>query len=54
MIFAEIGKEAQKYIQAGKLVPDLVMISFIKGEINKLDGKSWLLDGRILIIMFTL
>lgn len=46
MLVSEIGKEAQKYIQVGKLVPDDTMIKFISGELEKVNDKSWLLDGK--------
>lgn len=39
-----IGKEAQKYIKEGKLVPDSVMIKFISEEIKNV-RPVWLLDG---------
>lgn len=45
--FSVIGQEAQKYIKAGKLVPDDVMINFINEELKKVSDKSWLLDGMI-------
>lgn len=44
-IFPAIGQEAQKYIKAGKLVPDDLMIKFINEELKKVSDKSWLLDG---------
>ncbi|XP_018571123.1 GTP:AMP phosphotransferase AK3, mitochondrial [Anoplophora glabripennis] len=40
-----VGLEAQKYINEGKLVPDEVMIKFIKCELQKVEDESWLLDG---------
>ncbi|KAJ8932238.1 hypothetical protein NQ314_014813 [Rhamnusium bicolor] len=40
-----IGVEAQKYILAGKLVPDGTMIKFISSELRKVSNQSWLLDG---------
>ncbi|KAJ3650103.1 hypothetical protein Zmor_021811 [Zophobas morio] len=41
----EVGLEVEKYLQSGQLVPDSLMIKFIVGEINQVNGKSWLLDG---------
>ncbi|KAJ8982339.1 hypothetical protein NQ317_009455 [Molorchus minor] len=40
-----IGIEAQKYIQAGKLVPDEIMIQFISNELKNVQNSAWLLDG---------
>lgn len=40
-----LGLEAKKYISKGKLVPDEVMVDFIVKEIQKLQGRPWLLDG---------
>ena len=42
----EIGAEAKKFVSSGQLVPDDVMIKLIASELNRLDGDSWLLDGR--------
>lgn len=41
----ELGLQAQKFIDEGKLVPDTLMVQFIINEIQKLSDKSWLLDG---------
>ncbi|CAG9107636.1 hypothetical protein JYU34_011324 [Plutella xylostella] len=41
----ELGKEAKKYINEGKLVPDEIMIKFMIAEMSKVSGKPWLLDG---------
>ncbi|XP_072381362.1 GTP:AMP phosphotransferase AK3, mitochondrial [Diabrotica undecimpunctata] len=40
-----IGLEAEKFINAGKLVADDVMIKFILSELNNLSSNIWLLDG---------
>lgn len=40
-----IGQEAVKYIKAGQLVPDNVIIKFITKEIELVGNKPWLLDG---------
>lgn len=41
----ELGQEAQKYLDAGKLVPDSVTIGMVEDVFRKLDGKSFVLDG---------
>src|SRR5512136_1938904 len=39
-------KEAKKYMDAGKLVPDTLLIDIIKDRLAKLDVKNgWMLDG---------
>jgi adenylate kinase len=41
-----LGKEAKKYMDAGKLVPDTVLIDIIKDRLAKPDVKNgWMLDG---------
>jgi adenylate kinase len=41
-----LGKEAKKYMDAGKLVPDTLLIDLIKNKLAKLDvKKGWMLDG---------
>ncbi|KAK3730607.1 hypothetical protein QZH41_018819 [Actinostola sp. cb2023] len=40
----ELGKEAQKYIDKGNLVPDDVMVDLILKELDQRKS-SWLLDG---------
>lgn len=49
-MFSVVGQEAQKYIKAGKLVPDETMIKFISGELKNVHDKSWLLDGMKLSV----
>ncbi len=41
----ELGKEAKKYMDAGKLVPDDLIISIIKEKLQELEGKDIILDG---------
>lgn len=41
----EIGKEANKYIEKGKLVPDEIMMDLVISELDSLNNKNWLLDG---------
>src|SRR5512136_3430162 len=41
-----LGKEAKKYMDAGKLVPDTLLIDIIKDRLAKPDVKNgWMLDG---------
>lgn len=41
-----LGKEAKKFMDAGQLVPDQVLINIIKDRLAKPDVKSgWMLDG---------
>lgn len=45
----EIGKEADKYIKTGLLVPDSTMVNLITEQLRELNGlndkANWLLDG---------
>lgn len=41
----ELGKEAQKYIDEGNLVPDDVMVGLILNELEQRKS-GWLLDGK--------
>jgi len=42
----ELGKKAKSYIDAGKLVPDDVVIDIVKDRLNKSDAKKgYFLDG---------
>lgn len=41
----DIGKEVEKYIKQGKLVPDSIIQKMIIGEVQKLKKETWLLDG---------
>ncbi|MFB3766180.1 MAG: adenylate kinase family protein, partial [Methanotrichaceae archaeon] len=41
-----LGVEAKKYMEAGKLVPDSLLIDIIKDRLAKPDVKAgWMLDG---------
>ncbi|MGE3682022.1 MAG: adenylate kinase [Bdellovibrionales bacterium] len=40
-----LGKEAKSYLDAGKLVPDEVTIGLVEEELDRLGGKSFVLDG---------
>lgn len=42
-----VGKQAKEYMDAGKLVPDEVIIGVVKDRLNEEDcrTKGWLLDG---------
>ncbi len=41
----ELGKKAKEYMDAGKLVPDDLIISIIKEKLQELEGKDIILDG---------
>ncbi len=41
----ELGKKAKEYMEAGKLVPDDLIISIIKEKLKELNGKDIILDG---------
>jgi len=43
----ELGLEAKKFMDAGELVPDAVVIGMVKSRLNQDDckNKGWLLDG---------
>ncbi len=40
-----LGKEAKGYLDGGNLVPDKVTIGLVEEELNKLNGKNFILDG---------
>ncbi|XP_011504837.1 PREDICTED: GTP:AMP phosphotransferase AK3, mitochondrial [Ceratosolen solmsi marchali] len=40
-----LGKEVQRYLESGGLVPDETMIALISTEIVHIDNHNWLLDG---------
>ena len=42
----DVGIKAKAFIDKGELVPDQVMVDLILEELEKLSGKSWLLDGE--------
>jgi len=43
----DLGKEAKKYIDEGKLVPDSITIPMVLDRLKKVSqsGKNWILDG---------
>ncbi len=41
----ELGKKAKEYMDAGKLVPDDLIIGIIEEKLKELDGKDIILDG---------
>ncbi|WP_457639622.1 adenylate kinase [Persephonella sp.] len=41
----ELGKKAKEYMDAGKLVPDDIIIGIIKEKLKELEGKDIILDG---------
>ncbi|WP_457624136.1 adenylate kinase [Persephonella sp.] len=41
----ELGKKAKEYMDAGKLVPDDIIIGIIKEKLQQLEGKDIILDG---------
>ena len=41
----ELGKEAKKYMDEGKLVPDELIISMVEEKLKELEGKDIILDG---------
>lgn len=42
---SEIGKECEKYIKHGALVPDRIINAMVFNELRLLQGQSWILDG---------
>ncbi|TPX54612.1 hypothetical protein PhCBS80983_g05858 [Powellomyces hirtus] len=43
------GLQAQKIIEDGGLVPDDLVVELIMFELDKLEGKNWLLDGMAIL-----
>jgi adenylate kinase len=42
----ELGKKVEKYLKAGELVPDEIVIEVVKKRLNQADCKNgWILDG---------
>ncbi len=41
----ELGKKAKEYMEAGKLVPDEIIIGIIKDKLKELEDKDIILDG---------
>ena len=48
---AAIGKECEKYMKQGSLVPDQIMEDMIITEMKKMQNDAWLLDGNYLLVM---
>jgi len=42
---SEIGKKAKSYMEAGQLVPDELVVEIVTDQIEKADGKGFILDG---------
>ncbi|HEY9610292.1 nucleoside monophosphate kinase [Allocoleopsis sp.] len=44
---SELGRQAQVYVEKGELVPDLLLIEFMRNRLLQDDakGKGWLLEG---------
>jgi len=43
---AAIGKECEKYMKQGALVPDQIIEEMIITEMKKMQKAAWLLDGK--------
>jgi len=41
----ELGKEAKKYMEAGKLVPDKLIIAMVEEKLKELEDRDIILDG---------
>lgn len=41
----DLGKKAKEYVDAGKLVPDEIVIGMVEEVVAKLGGQSFILDG---------
>jgi len=41
----DLGKKAKEYMEAGKLVPDEIIIGIIKEKLKELEGRDIILDG---------
>ena len=41
----ELGKEAKKYMEAGKLVPDKLIIAMVEKKLKELEDRDIILDG---------
>ncbi len=42
---SEIGNKAKAYMEAGELVPDDLVVEIVSDQIEKADGKGFILDG---------
>lgn len=41
----ELGREAQRYMDGGQLVPDDLIIAMVEDRLRTMGGGSWILDG---------
>ena len=46
-----IGKECEKYMKQGSLVPDQIMEDMIISEMKNMQKDAWLLDGNCCIYL---
>lgn len=42
---SEIGRRAEDIVRSGGLVPDELMLEIVMAELDRLQGKSWIIDG---------
>jgi len=49
---AAIGKECEKYMKQGSLVPDQIIEDMIITEMKNMQKDAWLLDGNYLLVIF--
>nr|ODN85750.1 adenylate kinase [Cryptococcus depauperatus CBS 7841] len=42
---SEVGRKAEAVVAAGGLVSDELMLEIVKSELDRLKGKSWIIDG---------
>jgi len=49
---AAIGKECEKYMKQGALVPDQIMEDMIISEMKNMQKDAWLLDGNMCLRYF--
>ncbi|WVR04524.1 hypothetical protein IAU60_001528 [Kwoniella sp. DSM 27419] len=42
---SEVGRKAEEVVATGGLVSDELMLEIIKAELDRLHGKSWIIDG---------
>lgn len=40
-----LGKKAKKYMEKGELVPDSLTNDLVKNKLDRMEDKSWILDG---------
>ena len=49
--FSDVGKQAQQYLDSGRLVPDSLVNQLVVEEIQKSSNSHWLLDGKLMTII---